>query len=140
MKQRLVESSLRRLAAIEAGERTVVGVNAYTEAEPSPLSGGENSIMTVDATVERDQIGRLQGWRAARDAAAVKAALDELGAAAKEDRNVMPASIACARAGITTGEWTDTLRAVFGECRAPTGVARAVRVSDRRLATARREV
>lgn len=140
MKQRLVESNLKRLAAIEAGEQTVVGVNAYTEAEPSPLSGGESSIMTVDPTVERDQIERLQVWRAARDATAVKTALDELASAAKEDRNVMPASIACARAGITTGEWTDALRAVFGEYRAPTGVARAVGVSDGRLDAARREV
>jgi (2R)-ethylmalonyl-CoA mutase len=140
MKQRLVESNLKRLAAIETGEQTVVGVNAYTEAEPSPLSGGENSIMTVDASVEHDQIERLQAWRTARDPAAVKAALDDLGAAAKEDRNVMPASIACARAGITTGEWTDALRAVFGEYRAPTGVARAVGVSDGRLDAARREV
>jgi ethylmalonyl-CoA mutase len=140
MKQRLVESNLRRLAAIEAGDQTVVGVNAYTEAEPSPLSGGESSIMTVDASVERDQVERLRAWRAARDGAVVKAALDELALAAKEDRNVMPASIACAQAGITTGEWTDTLRSVFGEYRAPTGVGRAVGVSDGRLDATRREV
>ncbi len=125
MKQRLVESNLKRLAAIEIGEQTVVGVNAFTEGEPSPLSAGEGSIMTVDDSVERDQVDRLNAWRAARDGAAVKKALAELTAAAKEDRNVMPASIACAQAGITTGEWTETLRAVFGEYRAPTGVARA---------------
>ncbi len=119
MKQRLVESNLKRLAAIEAGEQTVVGVNAYTDAEPSPLSTGEGAILTVDASVERGQIERLQAWRASRDSAAVKKALDELAAAAKEDRNVMPASIACAQAGVTTGEWTDTLRSVFGEYRAP---------------------
>jgi (2R)-ethylmalonyl-CoA mutase len=140
MKQRLVESNLKRLAAIEAGEQTVVGVNAYTEAEPSPLSAGEGAILTVDASVEREQIERLQAWRAERHGAAAKMALDELTAAAKEDRNVMPASIACARAGVTTGEWTDTLRAVFGEYRAPTGVARATGVSDGRLEMARREV
>jgi (2R)-ethylmalonyl-CoA mutase len=140
MKQRLVESNLKRLAAIEAAEQTVVGVNAYTEAEPSPLSAGEGAILTVDASVEREQVERLQAWRVGRDQAAIKAALDELAAAAKEDRNIMPASIACAQAGITTGEWTDTLRAVFGEYRAPTGVARAVGVSDRRLEAARREV
>ena len=140
MKQRLVESNLKRLAAIEAGEQTVVGVNAFTEAEPSPLSTGEGSILTVDASVEREQVDRLKAWRAARDRAAVKKALDELAAAAKEDRNVMPASIACAAAGITTGEWTETLRGVFGEYRAPTGVARAVGVSDGRLDAARREV
>ena len=140
MKQRLVESNLKRLAAIESGEQTVIGVNAFTEAEPSPLSTGEGSILTVDASVERGQIERLKAWRAERDGAAVNKALAELAAAAKEDRNIMPASIACARAGVTTGEWTDALRAVFGEYRAPTGVARAVGVSDGRLDAARREV
>jgi ethylmalonyl-CoA mutase len=140
MKQRLVESNLKRLSAIEAGEQTVVGVNAFTEAEASPLSTGGGSIMTVDASVENDQIGRLNAWRAARDAAAVKKAMAELASAAKEDRNVMPASIACAQAGVTTGEWTDTLRSVFGEYRAPTGVARAAGVTDGRLEAVRREV
>jgi (2R)-ethylmalonyl-CoA mutase len=140
MKQRLVESNLKRLAAIEAGEQTVVGVNAFTEGEPSPLSAGEGAILTVDAAVEREQVERLQAWRDGRDGAAVKGALDELTAAAKQDRNVMPASIACARAGVTTGEWTETLRAVFGEYRAPTGVGRAVGVTDGRLEAARREV
>ncbi len=140
MKQRLVESNLKRLSAIEAGEQTVIGVNAYTEAEPSPLSTGAGAILTVDASVERDQIERLKAWRTQRDGAAVGKALEELASAAKEDRNVMPASIACAQAGVTTGEWTDALRAVFGEYRAPTGVARAVGVSDGRLDAARREV
>jgi (2R)-ethylmalonyl-CoA mutase len=140
MKQRLVESNLKRLAAIEAGEQTVVGVNAFTEGEPSPLSAGDGAILTVDASVEREQVERLNAWRAGRDNAAVETALAELATAAKEDRNVMPASIACARAGVTTGEWTETLRAVFGEYRAPTGVARAVGVTDGRLEAARREV
>ncbi|MDP2333588.1 MAG: protein meaA [Reyranella sp.] len=140
MKQRLVESNLRRLSAIEAGEQTVVGVNAFTEAEASPLSTGAGSIMTVDASVESGQIERLKAWRAARDTEAVKKALTELASAAKEDRNVMPASIACAQAGVTTGEWTDALRAVFGEYRAPTGVARAAGVTDGRLKAVRREV
>lgn len=140
MKQRLVESNLRRLSAIEAGEQTVVGVNAFTEAEASPLSTGAGAIMTVDASVESGQIERLKAWRTARDGAAVKKALAELASAAKEDRNVMPASIACAQAGVTTGEWTDTLRQVFGEYRAPTGVARAAGVSDGRLEAVRREV
>ncbi len=139
MKQRLVESNLKRLSGIESGEQTVVGVNAYTEAEPSPLSAGA-SILTVDATVELDQVERLKAWRAARDGKAVEQALGELAAAAKEDRNIMPASIAAAQAGVTTGEWTDTLRQVFGEYRAPTGVARAAGVSDGRLDAARREV
>jgi (2R)-ethylmalonyl-CoA mutase len=140
MKQRLVESNLKRLAAIESGEQTVVGVNAYTEGAPSPLGGGQESIMTVDDSVERGQIERLNAWRATRDGAAVKAALAELVAATKEDRNVMPASIECAKAGVTTGEWTDALRGVFGEYRAPTGVARAAGVTDGRLEATRREV
>ena len=140
MKQRLVESNLKRLAAIESGEQTVVGVNAYTEGAPSPLGGGQESIMTVDDSVERGQIERLNAWRATRDGAAVKAALAELVAATKEDRNVMPASIECAKAGVTTGEWTDALRSVFGEYRAPTGVARAAGVADGRLEATRREV
>src|SRR6185436_2693684 len=101
-KQRLVESNLRRLAAIEAGAQTVVGVNAFTEGEPSPLSAGEGAILTVDASVEREQIERLRGWRAGRDGMAVQSALAELASAAKEDRNIMPASIACAGAGVTT--------------------------------------
>ena len=129
MKQRLVESNLKRLAAIEAGEQTVVGVNAYTDAEPSPLSTGEGAILTVDASVERGQIERLQAWRTSRDGAAVKKALDELAAAAKEDRNIMPASIACAQMGITTGEWTDT--PAFG--------VRRVSRADRRRARRRRQ-
>jgi (2R)-ethylmalonyl-CoA mutase len=140
MKQRLVESNLKRLAAIEAGEQTVVGVNAFTEGEPSPLSAGDGAILTVDASVEREQVERLKAWRAERDDAAVKKALSELAAAAKEDRNIMPASIACAQARVTTGEWTETLRGVFGEYRAPTGVARAVGVGDGRLDQVRREV
>ena len=141
MKQRLVESNLKRLAAIESGDQTVVGVNAYTEGAPSPLSGGgQESIMTVDDAVESGQVARLNAWRASRDGAAVKKALADLASAAKEDRNVMPVSIACAQAGVTTGEWTDTLRQVFGEYRAPTGVARAAGVTDGRLEAVRREV
>jgi (2R)-ethylmalonyl-CoA mutase len=140
MKQRLVESNLKRLAAIEAGEQTVVGVNAFTEGEPSPLSAGDGAILTVDPSVEREQIERLEAWRASRDAADMSKALAELTAAAREDRNVMPASIACARAGVTTGEWTAALRVVFGEYRAPTGVARAAGIGDARLEAARHEV
>ena len=140
MKQRLVESNLKRLAAIESGEQMVVGVNAFTEAEPSPLSGDQGSILTVDAAVEREQIEKLAVWRSARDNAAVNKALAELVSAAKEDRNVMPASIVCATAGVTTGEWTGALRTVFGEYRAPTGVARAAGVTDGRLEATRREV
>ncbi len=127
MKQRLVESNTARLEAIERGEQIVVGVNKYLESEPSPLTGGVESILTVSEDAERDQIERLQAWRAQRDGKAVAAALRELKAAATSNRNVMPASIACAKAGVTTGEWGWTLREAFGEYRAPTGVGLAMR-------------
>jgi len=125
MKQKLVESNARRIAAIERGESIVVGVNEFVETEPSPLAVGEGAILTVPHGVEAEQIGRLEAWRARRDAAAAAAALSELRAAAKEDRNIMPASIACAKAAVTTGEWGAALRDVFGEYRAPTGVSGA---------------
>ncbi|MEE8502025.1 MAG: protein meaA [Kiloniellales bacterium] len=126
MKERLVESNARRLKAIERGEQIVVGVNAFEETEPSPLTAGaDGGFLSLDPASEADQIARLEAWRAARDQGAVDAALAELGTAVKEDRNVMPASIACAQAGVTTGEWADALRRIFGEFRAPTGVGRA---------------
>ncbi|CAN1723957.1 Ethylmalonyl-CoA mutase [Hyphomicrobium sp. 1Nfss2.1] len=125
MKRRLVESNTSRLAAIESGKQIVVGVNKWTETEPSPLTAGEGAIMVVDPAVEAEQIERLKAWRASRDDKAVKAALAEVERAAKEGRNIMESSIAAARAGVTTGEWGTTLRRVFGEYRAPTGVAQA---------------
>jgi (2R)-ethylmalonyl-CoA mutase len=130
LKQRLVESNAKRLAAIESGEQIVVGVNKFVEAEASPLGGGEESIMTVDPRAEAEQIASLQAWRQDRDDAAVKAALDELAAAAKEGRNIMEPSIACAHAGVTSGEWSGLLREIFGEYRAPTGVGQAAGISD----------
>ena len=125
MKQRLVESNAERVNRIETGEQTVVGVNRWRESEPSPLSAGESVIEVVDEHVEREQVARLEAWRAQRDAGAVKQALDDLGRAAKEGHSVMEASIACAKAGVTTGEWGACLRRIFGEFRAPTGVAGA---------------
>jgi (2R)-ethylmalonyl-CoA mutase len=122
MKRALVESNTERVRRIEAGEQIVVGVNRWTETEPSPLSAGEKSIEAVDPGIEREQVGRLEAWRAARDARAARGALDALERAAREGRNVMEPSIACARAGVTTGEWGAALRAVFGEYRAPTGI------------------
>jgi len=127
MKQQLVESNTARLEAIERGEQVVVGVNKYLESEPSPLTGGVESILTVSEDAERDQLERLKAWRAQRDEAAVKAALVELQRAATAGNNIMPPSIACAKAGVTTGEWGWTLRESFGEYRAPTGVGRAMR-------------
>lgn len=125
MKRKLVESNTTRLAAIESGEQVVVGVNRWTETEPSPLSGGDGDIQVIDPAVEAEQIERLKTWRATRDDNAVKAALAELESAAKEGRNVMEPSIACAKAGVTSGEWGGLLRQIFGEYRAPTGVAAA---------------
>ncbi|KIN60173.1 Methylmalonyl-CoA mutase [Sulfitobacter noctilucae] len=124
MKGRLVESNSDRLGRIEAGETVVVGVNKWQQGEPSPLMTGDGGIMVVDPAVEADQIGRLNAWRAERDEAAVTAALAELRAAAAEGRNVMPASVAAAKAGVTTGEWAAQMRAVHGEYRGPTGVAK----------------
>ena len=125
MKATLVAANSARLARIESGESVVVGVNRFTESEPSPLTAGEDGILVVDPAVEADQIAGLTAWRAARDPAAVAAALAGLRAAAAEGRNVMPASIAAARAGATTGEWGAVMREVFGEYRAPTGVGKA---------------
>src|SRR5437660_730551 len=127
MKAQLVESNSKRVEAIERGEQIVVGVNKFIESEPSPLSTGEGSILTVPPEVEAAQIEGLNAWRAARDGTAVKAALQDLRDAAASGRNIMPSSIAAAKAGVTTGEWALVLRQAFGEYRAPTGVGRAAR-------------
>ncbi len=124
MKGRLVESNSARIARIEAGETTVVGVNRWQSGEPSPLTSGD-AILTADPKAEADQIARLADWRAGRDGPAVKAALADLRAAARSGTNLMPPSIAAARAGVTTGEWGAVMREVFGEYRAPTGVSAA---------------
>jgi (2R)-ethylmalonyl-CoA mutase len=126
MKRKLVESNSRRLAAIESGEQKVVGVNCFTESAPSPLTAGaDGGFLALDPEAERAQIAALQAWRGARDSAAAAAALAALKAAARERRNVMEPSIACAHAGVTTGEWGAALREIHGEYRAPTGVGRA---------------
>ena len=122
MKEQLVASNSLRLREIETGVRPVVGVNRWTETEPSPLSSGNSTFLTVDAAVERETVGKLEAWRRRRDDDAAKAALAELARAAREGLSIMEPSIACARAGVTTGEWGQVLRDVFGEYRAPTGV------------------
>src|SRR6187399_152949 len=127
MKQQLVESNTARLEAIERGDQVVIGVNKYLESEPSPLAAAADAILTVPKEAERGQIERLDAWRAARDNGAVAAALKDLKRAAMSGSNIMPASIACAKAGATTGEWGWTLREAFGEYRAPTGVGSAMR-------------
>jgi (2R)-ethylmalonyl-CoA mutase len=126
MKGALVESHRERIARIERGEQVVVGINRYTDTEPSPLATGEDGgILVVDLGVEAEAQAALEAWRAQRDQGAVDAALAELARVAESDENVMPATIAAARAGVTTGEWAQTLRDAFGSYRAPTGVGEA---------------
>jgi (2R)-ethylmalonyl-CoA mutase len=126
MKGQLVRSLAARRRRMESGEDVVVGVNRFETTEPSPLQAEGQAIETVDGGVEAAAVAAIRAWRAGRDTAAVEAALDSLRDAAKTDANLMEASITCAKAGVTTGEWTGALRAVFGEFRAPTGVGAAV--------------
>ena len=140
LKHQLVESNSRRVEAIERGEQTVVGVNRFIETEPSPLAQAAGAVLTVTAEAEAEQIARLNAWRESRDARAVAAALEALRKAAKSGGNIMPPSIACAKAGVTTGEWGTALRAAFGEFRAPTGVGTAMRNDAEGLDEIRAEV
>ena len=126
MKARLVDSNAERINKIENNQTVVVGVNKFTSGEASPLTAGDDEILVVDPAVEKQQVDRLNDWRASRDTAAVQSALKNLRAAAQAGENIMPASIAAAKAGATTGEWAAQMRAVFGEYRGPTGVSRAV--------------
>jgi (2R)-ethylmalonyl-CoA mutase len=141
MKTQLVESHRERVGRIERGELQVVGQNVFTATEDSPLQQGEDGgILTVDPNVERNQIEAVDRWREQRDEDAVRSALDELRAAAEDETaNVMPATLAAARAGATTGEWSATLRDVFGEYRAPTGVEGAAAAPDEEALTELRE-
>ena len=143
MKARLVESHRERVGRIERGELKVVGQNSFTESEDSPLTAGaDGGILTPDPEVERERVEALEQWRAERDAAAVEAALAELArVAASESENIMPATIAAAKAGATTGEWAEVLREAFGAYRAPTGVDGAAPPADReQLAEIRKRV
>jgi ethylmalonyl-CoA mutase len=141
MKEALIASNAARVQAIEKGEQVLVGVNAYTETEPSPLSaGGIEGIQTVSESVEIEQIAALQNWRQQRDDKAVRQVLTELKSAAAEGRNIMPPSIEAAKAGVTTGEWGQVLREVFGQYRAPTGIHAKHAVDAERLEDVRREV
>jgi len=129
MKRCLVERNARRIRDIESGRRVVVGVNRFTEGEPSLLTAGfEQSFLTVDDAVENEQLEILQAFRARRDRDRAAQALDHLHRNMAAGRNIMDASIICAEAGVTTGEWTDALRSVLGEYRAPTGVSRLTAV------------
>ncbi|MDX1620641.1 MAG: protein meaA [Nitriliruptorales bacterium] len=123
MKSELVASNAERLRRIETGEQTVVGVNDFREAEESPLVDELGGILVVDDTAEHEQVERLEQWRSQRDQSEVDAALAELAEVAETDDNLVPVSIRCAHAGVTTGEWAATLRGIFGEYRAPTGIS-----------------
>jgi (2R)-ethylmalonyl-CoA mutase len=127
MKQQLVASGALRLAQVESGELPVVGVNCFTETHESPLTGSDDGgFFTPDPKAEAAQIKSLEAWRESRDGATAATTLDALEAAAREGRNIMESSIACAHAGVTTGEWAGRLREVFGEYQAPTGVGAGV--------------
>jgi (2R)-ethylmalonyl-CoA mutase len=141
MKARLVDSHRERVARIESGDQTVIGQNSYTETEDSPLTvGKDGGIMKTDPEVERERIEALEQWRQERDSAEVEAALADLAEAAGDEKvNIMPASIRAAKAGVTTGEWSETLREVFGPYRAPTGVSGTAAPSDAEQLSAARE-
>jgi (2R)-ethylmalonyl-CoA mutase len=142
MKSALVESHRERWRRIESGELTVVGMNKYTSTAPSPLTAdADGGILVVDPAVEAQQQAALERWRAERDQSAVDTALKDLARVARDESdNIMPATIAAARAGVTTGEWSQVLRDVFGEYRAPTGVGEAAAVSSQDVAELRDEV
>ena len=127
MKESLVGAHIERIKAIESGDLTVVGVNRYINSEDSPLSAGESAIQTVDPAEEVAQVRDLKDWRKARDETAAQASLEGLKRAASDGINIMEPSITCAKAGVTTGEWGNVMREVFGEYRAPTGVAMVIR-------------
>jgi (2R)-ethylmalonyl-CoA mutase len=142
MKGALVASHRERLRRIETGEQTVVGINRFTQSEPSPLvASGDGGILVVDPEVEAQCREAVEQWRAARDQASVDEALTELARVARSaQENIMPATIAAARAGVTTGEWAQTLREAFGEYRAPTGVGEAAALPAEGLVELREEV
>jgi (2R)-ethylmalonyl-CoA mutase len=143
MKARLVESHRERVGRIERGELQVIGQNSFKETEESPLTAGaDGGIMTPDPEVERERIAALEEWKAGRDQDAVDAALAELArVAAADEQNIMPATIAAAKAGATTGEWSQTMRDVFGAYRGPTGVDGATAPTNKaQLETIRRQV
>ena len=132
MKRSLVESNARRVRSIETGDTTVVGRNHFTESEPSVL-GGSEAILRVDPHVGQQMVADVEQWRTSRDRAAAEAAIDELRRVASSTENIMAATIECARAGVTTGEWAHALRGVFGEFQGPTGVAHAAAVGTAAL-------
>jgi (2R)-ethylmalonyl-CoA mutase len=139
MKRRLVQSNGQRIKAIESGEQVVIGVNAHTESEPSPLSS-DGAFVSVRDDIQYERCQKLKIWRSKRDDKAAITALQKLRSAAVEGKNIMEASIGCAKASVTTGEWADVLRDVFGEYRAPTGVELIGAAHTAELAALRRAV
>jgi (2R)-ethylmalonyl-CoA mutase len=142
MKAALVESHRKRWQRIESGDQVAVGMNRFTSTEPSPLTAGaDGGILVVDPEVEAEQRSAIERWRADRDQSAADEALQDLARVAADDgENIMPATIAAARAGVTTGEWAHTLRETFGEYRAPTGVTNAAAVGSEEVSELRTEV
>ncbi len=142
MKSALVDSHRERWRRIESGDMTVVGMNRFTSTEPSPLTAdADGQIMTVDPAVEAERRQAVSRWRSERDDSAVKQALRNLAEVAADDaQNIMGATIAAARVGATTGEWSQTLRDVFGEYRGPTGVGEGAAVTGEDLEELRDEV
>jgi (2R)-ethylmalonyl-CoA mutase len=138
MKAALVESNRDRIRRIECGDQVMVGVNRFEETEPSPLTAEDGGILVVDPAVEEEAREGLVEWRGSRGD--VSAALDELRRVAASDENIMPATIAAARAGVTTGEWAEALRETFGSYRAPTGVGEAAAGRGEELDELREEV
>ena len=136
LKSALVSSLAARQQRIESGDDIVVGVNRFVEAEPSPLNGAD-AIVQVDPAVEAHAVEAMREWRSSRDASKVEASLARLKAAADSNENLMPATLECVRAGVTTGEWAGALREVFGEYRAPTGIATASATLDPGLGAVR---
>ncbi|ONI83430.1 protein meaA [Saccharothrix sp. ALI-22-I] len=131
MKSALVSSLAERRRRVESGEDVVVGVNKFATTEPSPLQAeGANAILQIDPVVEQHAVEAIRAWKSSRDDVLVQSTLDDLRAAAKTDRNLVEATIACAHAGVTTGEWASALRETFGEYRAPTGVSAASASGD----------
>ena len=125
LKQKLVESSSRRLANIKSGKQKIVGVNCFTETFPSPLlEKKQRNFLMPDKKAEEEQIRRLNSWKKSRNQKLVSKALEKLSSDISEEKNIMPSSIECAYAGVTTGEWADVMRKIFGEYRAPTGVGK----------------